>query len=125
MIRVIDNKETINVIKCIINECALGACVGVGWGGMKGGNDGEKNLTLGRSWCGSECFGRKVGSPRGLDFEEMAAKLLSRRHHSSLWCKWGVGPSNEMLKQKSLQNHSQKWSKLEMCFVLTFPGVND
>ena len=61
------------------------------------------------------------GVPGGLDFEEMAAKLLSRRHHSFLWCKWGVGPSNEMLKQKSLQNH-WKWSKLEMCFVLTFPG---
>ena len=69
----------------------------------------------------AEQFGRKVGSPRGLDFEEMTAKLLSRRHHSFLWYKWGVGPSNEMLKQKSLQNHS-KWSRLEMRFVLTFPG---
>ena len=61
------------------------------------------------------------GVPGGLDFEEMAVKLLSRRHHSSLWCKWGVGPRNEMLKQKSLQNH-RKWSKLEVRFVLTFPG---
>ena len=35
--------------------CARGGCLcGVGWGGMKGGNDGEKNLTLGRAWCGSE-----------------------------------------------------------------------
>ena len=32
----------------------MGACLGVAWGGMKRGNDREKNLTLGRSWCGSE-----------------------------------------------------------------------
>lgn len=94
-----------------------------GWAGVewKVGTTGKRILLWEGPGVDLSALAGRWGVPGGLDFEEMAAKLLSRRHHSSLWCKWGVGPSNEMLKQKSLQNH-QKWSKLEMCFVLTFPG---
>ena len=67
----------------------------------------------------AELLGRKIGSPRGLRHRGNCSKIQSTSL-ISIRCEWGWDKGKEMLKQRSPKSHL-KWSKLELCFVLTFP----